>query len=140
VICRGKFDSVTNEINNSLKWLSCKFGLRFEILKLAFNMIHGSCPDYFNGYLCTNNGSSSIQHELIRSSWGERSFRYSASKLWFELPHELQTCDSYVRFKSLLFNFLIGTQQSEFNSHDDDNCCDLSCIGSVLEFHCDDNL
>jgi hypothetical protein len=148
VLCRGKFDSISHELNYGLKWLTCKFRLRFEILKLAFLMMHGSCPDFFKDYLCTSNftqrvtrgRSYSIHNNLIKSNWGERSFRFSASKFWLDLPQELQTCDSYIRFESLLFAYLIANQQSEFDSLDDDNCCDLSCIASVLHFLVEDDL
>jgi hypothetical protein len=46
VLCREKFDSVCPDINNNLKWLNCKFRVRFEILKLAFHIMHGSSPDF----------------------------------------------------------------------------------------------
>jgi retron-type reverse transcriptase len=145
VLNKDKYDSVSNELNCELKWLNCKNRLKFETLKLAFNMIHNSGPAYFLDYLCPNafsshetrRGSYVLHNQNLMSCWGERSFRYSASKLWFELPDNLKLCDSFVRFKSSLYLLLLTSQTTEYNSQCDDNVCDLSCIDSVLYSYTD---
>jgi hypothetical protein len=140
VLNKDKYDSVSNELNCGLKWLNCKNRWKFETLKLAFHMMHNSGPTYFHDYLCTSDfssretrrGSYATHNQTLTSSWGERSFRYSASKLWFELPEYLKSCNSYAKFKFFLFAMLIDSQSTEYNSLCDDNVCDLSCIDSVL--------
>jgi hypothetical protein len=115
VLNKDKYDSVSNELNRGLKWLNCKNRWKFETLKLAFHMIHNSGPTYFHDYLCTSSfssretrrGSYVTHDQTLKSCWGERSFRYSASKLWFELPETLKLCDTYNRFKFSLFSLLI---------------------------------
>jgi hypothetical protein len=145
VLNKDKYDSVSNELNCELKWLNCKNRWKFETLKLAFHMMHNTGPTYFHDYLCTSSFSSRetrrgtyvIHNQTLKSSWGERSFRYSAYKLWFEVPEHLKTCDSYARFKFSLFSLLITSQLAEYNSQCDDNLCDLSCIDSVFHSNYD---
>jgi hypothetical protein len=140
VLCKNKYDSISSELTNELKWLNCNNRRKFETLKLAFHMIHDSGPAYFRNYLSTSNfslretrrGTHVVHTPNIKCWWGERSFRHSASKLWFELPEYIKSCDYYPRFKFLLFSLLICDQSSEAILQHDDNVCDLSCIDSVI--------
>jgi hypothetical protein len=131
---------VSYEINNVLRWLNCKHRLQFEILKLAFPVFHGSGPPYFSNYL-------DVQHYEIRhlrrssylrpsqnvtSWWGERSFKFNASKLWLQLPLEISECSSFPIFKILLYKYLINAQSGEYENQCIDNVCDLSCIDDVI--------
>jgi hypothetical protein len=139
VCCKDKFDPVSRDFNDVLQWLNCTNRMKFETLKLAFAMFHDIGPKYFSSYLCLDAASLSTRHKRysrpslhVKSWWGERSFKFTASRLWLELPINISECTSYHRFKYLVFTHLLSDQSSELNSRVCDNICDLSCIDSVV--------
>jgi hypothetical protein len=139
VCSKDKFDPVSRDFNDLLQWLNCRNRMKFETLKLAFAMFHDSGPKYFSNYLCLDAVSRSTRHKSyfrpslhVKSWWGERSFKFTASRLWLELPINISECTSYQRFKYLVFTHLLCVQSSELHTRICDNICDLSCIDSVV--------
>jgi hypothetical protein len=142
---KSKYDSVSYDMTTILKWLNCKYRIQFELLKLAFNIVNGNCPEMFKNYFdltpvvirSTRSGTRVSNAIVCKSSWGEKSFRNQASKLWINLPTPLKDISSLQMFKVHVYDYLLNLQLDDQASHENSNVCNLSCIDSVL--NCDDD-
>jgi len=47
ILGRSKYESVSFDINNELKWLYCDYRFKFECLKLAYSILNHDCPNSF---------------------------------------------------------------------------------------------
>jgi hypothetical protein len=130
VFCKRKYDKVSDEINFNLEWLNCKYCFKFEVLKLAYKINEGSCPDYFKNYLVldnpkevtTRNCNYFIPNFKAKSSWGESTFKMIGSNLWLNLDNEIKQASSFAIFKIKLYAVLLNNQIADTaNINDIDN-------------------
>lgn len=56
-MCKSKYDSIVDDLNCNLKWLNAKYRIKFESLKVAFNIVNLNCPDLFEDYLTLETSS-----------------------------------------------------------------------------------
>jgi len=137
-----KYDCVSSDLNNELKWLKSKYLLKFECLKICYHIINLSCPNQFKDYLLVNtfNNIKTRQANYCKTTlktnslWGKNSFRQFASHEWINLPESLKNCTStsFNSFKSRILEHLLHSQSigTELNQ---DNVCSLSCVDGVLD-------
>jgi hypothetical protein len=102
------------DFNDVLEWLNCSNRMKFETLKLAFDIFHDTGSKYFSNYLCLEAASRSTRHRSyfrpslhVKSWWGEQSFKFTASRLWLQLPINISECTSFQRFKYAVFTHLL---------------------------------
>ena len=129
-----KFDPISRQLNLELEWLNSKYRFQFECLKFAFKIINNMVPDKFLNYLNivdTNTRATRQQTYVtpltnLPGKYGEKSLKFNATKLWINLPTEIQNCNSFPLFKKTLMAHLLTKQltDSEDNLHDL-NYCDL---------------
>ena len=148
VLSLRKYDQVKNEITQTLKWLFPDYMYQYEVLKLAFSIFDGSCPPYFVDYLDTtsfitkytrrNMYTSSASVIQPHCSFGKRSFKYNAAKLWFGLDVMNVNLNSISSFKNSVKKYLLNKQSEHTNSADlHENVCNLSCIDDVVNYNSD---
>jgi hypothetical protein len=139
------FESVSLLISDKLSWLFPKYRLDYELFKLSFLSYHSTVPVYFNNYivpttdsLITRNRSYPDEPFLTLSSFGKLTIKYQATKLWnnFMLNNPIDNFNvniSFLRFKSLIHEYLIQLQKSFFAPSTEHVNCDFSCIDYVVE-------
>jgi len=139
-IFRRRFnESVSEEINDKLKWLTPKYKYQFEVLKFAFSIINNCAPDYFNNYLIFNNFTTKqtrnhTYHVAIQDNYhtSVNTIKFNATQLWLDLPDLFQVNMIYPMFKKLLYEYLLSIQSAEyFITNNDNNICNYSCIEST---------
>ena len=108
---RTKWDSVTACIA-SLHWLPIKQRIKFKLCMLTYKLLHNKGPKYLQEllqYRKSNRNliSSSDQHLLLilrtkLKTYADRSFKIAAPTVWNELPHQIRSSQTLLKFKSLL--------------------------------------
>ena len=105
-----KRDHIT-PILKHLHWLPVMYRIQFKILLLTYKSIHGLAPSYLTELIELNNRSRSLRPSLHVSlkvprtrlkSYGDRSFSYSSSILWNQLPAHIRSAPTIQTFKSKL--------------------------------------
>ena len=106
-----------SEITYNLHWLPIKQRINFKTLLLTFKALNDSAPSYIKELLKQYNPSRTLRSsdgllltvpKSVHRITGDRSFSYSAPKLWNNLPIEIRRITELSSFKSaikgLLFN------------------------------------
>ena len=106
-----KRDHIT-PILQSLHWLPIHARIEYKIAVLCHNFFSGSSPLYLSSCLSVyapsrNLRSASDNRILVKpvvrtKSFGERSFSFSAPRIWNSLPQEIRHIDSSSSFKRAL--------------------------------------
>jgi hypothetical protein len=144
----SKFDPIKRVILSKMNWLFPVKLFQFEALKIAYAIVHNIAPPYFKDYLnfeadiinIINTRSSSIQ--IINSnqhSYGNKAFKYRLNRLWLSIPSSVRNSSSISIFKNKLFQYLLNEELVNLDTRDKfviSNCCDYSCIDSVIENLC----
>jgi hypothetical protein len=100
---------------NSLHWLPVRQRIRYKLSSLCYASLNGSAPRYIadliRPYSTTRELRSSSQGKLHLPDFklktaGERSFAYTAPKVWNDLPVPLRFASSLSSFKSSLKTYL----------------------------------
>jgi hypothetical protein len=134
VLGKRKYDNVSDDINYVLEWLSCMYYYNFEVLKTCFQIVNSTCPDHFVNHIITEdpiivntrNNQYFIPNIKKNTLWGESSFRFKASKLWLNIPIEIQQEKCLITFKRMLYAYLLTLQiKNTIHIYDDDNCNDV---------------
>jgi hypothetical protein len=128
---KSKYDSVSSDMTTILKWVNSKYRIQFEMLKFALRMINGNCPDIFKNYFDwtpvitrSTRSRTRVSNSIVcKSTWGERSFRNQASKLWINLPNSLKDISSLQIFKNHVYDYLLNLQLDDQVSHVNSNVC-----------------
>lgn len=89
----SKFEHITPILSN-LHWLPIKARIEFKIIFLTFKTLHGMAPTYLCDLIqryeprrsLRSRDSYTLQIPRIKTTYGERSFSWAASKLWNNLP------------------------------------------------------
>jgi len=164
VLSLQKYDKVKYEMSNLLMWLFPDNMYQYEILKLAYSILAGNCPPYFNKYLdfsyiptrVTRNKTyyqTSLSNLRSNTSYGYKSFKFVATTLWLNLPtnaaeaQEEFMCDlqsmsvsqSLPVFKKTLKRMYLDRQMEESAPREEDHPCNYSCIDSVVNFVLEDS-
>ena len=109
-----KNEHITSHLKE-LHWLPVQLRIEFKIVTLVHQCLHGVAPVYLSDLIIrrdTGRVTRSSQLAQIApilevpppalASFGERSFKYAAPRLWNGLPAELRSTVSFLKFKSSL--------------------------------------
>jgi len=97
VLCKGKYDSISDDICNVLKWLSIRNLEKKSVLCHMFKILKGRLhPDFLINYFeeCGLNhnfntrGSNQLRQNVFRKEIYRRSFRYRGSQYWNACQHK----------------------------------------------------
>jgi len=113
VLSKSLYDHVTPCLIE-LHWLPISFRIDYKLSLLVFKCLNGLAPSYLCDlielYVPSRNLRSANQFTLKAFSTnfkklGDRSFSYTAPKVWNALPHEIRTEKSISIFKKKLKTF-----------------------------------
>ena len=98
-----------------LHWLPIKKQIEYKILVLTFKCVHNLAPAYLTELLRnrTNKGTRADNNNLLvvpkvkKSTFGGRSFSFTAPFLWNQLPNHLRHASSLEIFKKRFKDTLI---------------------------------
>ena len=134
-------DTITKQICVDLKWLTSSFKYQFEVLKIAFSIMHGTAPDYFVNYLNFNNFTqrttrNECKNYMIASHENSlSSFRSNATKLWLDLPDRFKDVTlSLNKFKYHIFTTLLSKQTAELVTQEN-NMMYQTCIDNAIAMY-----
>lgn len=125
-----QFHLILNHLHMSIlslqqvHWLPVTYRLQFKVTTLTFNALNGTGPDYFKDLLsiktssyCTRSVSRSDLFVPRYSKLGERTFSFTAPKLWNSKPVDIFTCNNLLTFKKMLkLIFMVFVLGITFNS------------------------
>jgi len=98
-----------------LHWLPVEFRIQYKVLLYTYKALHGLAPQYISDLLqeykpMRTLRSSSQSLLMVPKSrtvtYGSRSFRVAAPKLWNQLTEELKSAPTLVSFKRQLKTYL----------------------------------
>ena len=105
-----------------LHWLPVKKRVDFKLLAITYKALHGLAPAYISNlielHLPGRHGLRSactpkLSERRFRRSWGDRSLMVAASRLWNNLPHDIQHSSTLNTFKSKLKTYFMQLHLNE---------------------------
>ena len=111
------YDSHISDICCQLHWLPIKQRIDFKILLLTWKALNDSAPCYIQELLRPYNPSRTLRSssdllltvpKTSHRTTGDRSFSYSAPKLWNNLPVEIRRMKELSKFKSAIKGHLFN--------------------------------
>ena len=117
LIYRVRKQESVSPIIRDLHWLPIHSRISFKMLLLAYECFYNFAPSYLvellKRYTPVRNLRSSKKKMFVippvqTRSYGERSFTYTASTLWNNLPEHLKNIDSIDKFKIALKTHLFN--------------------------------
>ncbi len=102
-----RYEHIT-PVLSSLHWLPVKFRPMYKILLYTFKALHGRAPEYIKDLVTryeTRRTLRSQSHTTLTvprvrtKTYGERRFDIASTKIWNELPSNLQNEQSFEIFK-----------------------------------------
>jgi len=108
---KGKYDSISEEITE-LEWLYPKLQYEFKVLCLCltFKLVKCGNIEAFNNYYkrvsethgfpTSNANKLSISNYQFKGSYGFGTFHYKSIQYWNKLPQEIESLNSYAKFKT----------------------------------------
>ena len=105
----SKYDHISSTLE-SLNWLPMKEHLLYRDIILTFKCINGLAPSYLCDKFEKRNeihdrdtrNNKKLQIPQYRTTCGQRTFKYRATKIWNALDEQLKSINSINLFKSKL--------------------------------------
>jgi len=99
--------SSSTELLKQLHWLPIEWRIRFKLATSTYKTLHTGHPPYltdlwqYHKFLVSTRSSTSQLLAIPRhnSSFGSRSFRVSAPKIWNSLTPQIRQCQTLVTFR-----------------------------------------
>jgi hypothetical protein len=116
LLSKNRCDRVLRNIYENLGWLMPTDSHKYFSLCILYKILRLKCIPFFDGSLCSNLGLDSHDTRAFnnlyipnirRNNYGVRSFFYSSSLLWNNLPDNLRVSQSFPMFKKSLKGFLL---------------------------------
>jgi len=93
-----------------LHWLPAEYRPQYKVLLLTYKALHGAAPPYIRDMIreyqpartLRSSNRSLLEIPRMRTSYGKKSFRYSAPTLWNPLPQHVKDAQTVACFKKLL--------------------------------------
>lgn len=113
------FRTPSNEMFSLLRWMPISDYFIFRKLILIFKVLHNLTPSYMNVFryistVSTRNTRGSSDNLLYvpscRTEYYKRSFTFSGTRLWNELPKEIRECLTLSSFKTSYLNRYFNSQ------------------------------
>lgn len=105
---RSKRQSVS-DVLIKLHWLPIERRIIFKILTFTFNILNGLAPECFASFVSIRDNDNHLLHNVyFDSSYGRRSFTYTAPRFWNALPLNIRSCTTINSFKKLTKHHLFN--------------------------------
>ena len=105
---RNKRQSVSDVLLN-LHWLPIEKRIIFKLLTFTYKILHGMAPECFASFISIRDNDNLLLHNIyLNSSYGRRSFTYTAPRFWNALPFNIRSSVSLEIFKRLTKNYLFN--------------------------------
>ena len=111
VLRKTKWDSAT-ECLASLHWLPIKQRIIFKLCTLTYKLLHNKGPKYLQELLHYRKPGRSLRSSMDPyllviprtkfKTFAERSFEVAAPTVWNELPYQIQSASTLLKFKNTL--------------------------------------
>ena len=103
-----KRHSVT-DVLNKLHWLPIEKRIIFKLLTFIYKILNGTAPECFSSLISIRDHENLLlQNVYLNSSYGRRSFKYTAPRFWNALPLHVRSSTSIDIFKRLTKNYLFN--------------------------------
>jgi len=110
---KTKYDHISSSLKD-LHWLPIKKRINYKILVLTFKCIHDTAPIYLSELLHRRSNKGTrldnknylIVPKIKKSTYGGRSFNYTAPYLWNKLPDHIRCETNLQTFKKHLKTYL----------------------------------
>ena len=82
-----------------------------EVFRILHNLSSVYLQDLVNCKISNYNFRRENQAQVPRvnsTRYGLRTFRYEAVRIWYILPNDIRTAESYPQFKMLLYNWNVS--------------------------------
>ena len=116
----------------ALHWLPIKHRITFKLCCLVLSLsLYGMAPLYLSDLLTVYQPTNSLRSENKRlldvprvrtKTFGHRTFSYSASIAWNNLPEEIRLCHDYTSFRTYLKTYLYRLSYSDWLSTHSSQC------------------
>ena len=102
-----KRSSIT-EVIKELHWLRVEQRCIYKILLIVYKHFSSTSPSFLNSILEITNSETRKLKCTYYDTYGRRAFRYTAPRLWNELPLEVRTENSINVFKNKLKTYVFA--------------------------------
>ena len=100
----------------SLHWLPLDFRIVYFTAIMSFKALNDLAPSYIrdlfqplsemNRLNTRSVSAGDLYPPSFRTSMGQRSFAFRATKIWNSIPVSIRHCESLLSFKSALYSYL----------------------------------
>ena len=105
---RSKRQSVS-DVLVKLHWLPIEKRIIFKILTFVYKTLNGMAPESFTTLISIRDHDMLLLNNVyLNSSYGRRSFTYTAPRFWNALPFNIRSSVSLEIFKRLTKNYLFN--------------------------------
>ena len=105
---RSKRQSVS-DVLVKLHWLPIEKRIIFKILTFVYKTLNGMAPESFTTLISIRDHDMLLLNNVyLDSSYGRRSFTYTAPRFWNALPFNIRSSVSLEIFKRLTKNYLFN--------------------------------
>ena len=88
----------------------------FKLLTFIYKILNGLAPECFATFISVRDNDKCLLHNVyLNSSYGRRSFTYTAPRFWNALPFKIRSCVSLDIFKRLTKNYLFKSDAFIYN-------------------------
>jgi hypothetical protein len=124
ILSKDKYNRILANIYYYLNWFMPTDNCKYFSLCNLFNILRYNNVPYFDSVIVLNSDrachSTSSTNKIYipnvrRNRYMVRSFFYSASSLWNELPEELKSCQSIHVFKTKLQSHILTCAKANIN-------------------------
>ena len=110
------------DVLKKLHWLPIEERIIFKLLTFTYKFFNGMAPDSFSSLISIRDSDNFVLNNVyLNSSYGRRSFTYTAPRFWNALPLNIRSSTSLNIFKRLtkkhLFNNFSTFKSSAFMYH-----------------------
>ena len=116
LVVRGRKRQSVSGTLDKLHWLRVESRIIFKILLLTYKSITGQCSSNlqlsYKQHNCRPDDYLMLSTKVAKTKYGQRTFEYTAPRLWNALPLKIRTATSLDEFKGLVKTLLFkGTEE-----------------------------
>ena len=111
VVSQTGYTDHISHVLSDLHWLKIPESIHFKIAVLTIKCLNGLAPSYLSDMVHAYNPSRKLRsvnaNTLVQPKYnlkcsGFRRFSVAAPTVWNEIPHEIRTCDTLMKFRKKL--------------------------------------
>ena len=105
------FDAPSEPLTQQLGWLTIQQQIELETVKGVYKALHNEAPPYMKELFLKlsntqcrelRNSCTDLYIPCLRTSMGQKSFRYRGVRFWYNLIDEAKEAKTYFAFKRIL--------------------------------------